>query len=79
MASTNSFVGKQISNYIVKEELASGSFGSVYQAEHMILAGRTLQSKYYILTFLRKEVNNLFKKLAFSKDLNMKISCLLLM
>jgi serine/threonine protein kinase len=36
MSNGNSYIGQQIGNYLVIKELASGSFGSVYQGRHMV-------------------------------------------
>jgi len=36
MSNGDSYIGQQIGNYLVIKELASGSFGSVYQGRHMV-------------------------------------------
>lgn len=45
MTSINNYVGKQIGNYFIKKEIASGSFGSVFRAEHSILTERIVAIK----------------------------------
>ncbi len=40
MAYNTTYVGTQIGNYRVTSQLASGGFGSVYLAQHVILSGR---------------------------------------
>lgn len=40
MEQSNTFVGAQIGNYRVIEELASGSFGDVYRVQHLFLTER---------------------------------------
>ena len=48
----NSYTDKQIGNYIVIAELASGSFGSVYRAQHSILTERVVAIKLLHATHL---------------------------
>ncbi len=45
MTDENSLVGKQIGNYRVVAEINSGAFGSVYQAQHIILRERIVAIK----------------------------------
>jgi serine/threonine protein kinase/Flp pilus assembly protein TadD len=45
MASENGYIGKQIGNYRVISKLADGAYGSVYQAQHIILTERTVAIK----------------------------------
>src|SRR6266567_9063057 len=45
MTDENSIIGKQIGNYRVVAEINSGAFGSVYQAQHIILRERTVAIK----------------------------------
>jgi serine/threonine protein kinase len=44
MAKGNGYIGKLLGNYRVVAKLASGSFGSVYRAQHTVLA-RTVAIK----------------------------------
>src|SRR5438045_1334549 len=41
----NGYIGKQIGNYRVISKLADGAYGSVYQAQHIILTERTVAIK----------------------------------
>ncbi len=45
MTDENSLIGKQIGNYRVVAEINSGAFGSVYQAQHIILRERIVAIK----------------------------------
>jgi len=45
MESDRSFIGKQIGNYHIVAEIAAGSFGSVYKAQHHILSERFVAVK----------------------------------
>src|SRR6266699_748821 len=45
MTDENSLIGKQIGNYHVVAEINSGAFGSVYQAQHIILKERIVAIK----------------------------------
>src|SRR5260370_25731894 len=45
MTDENSLIGKQIGNYHVVAEINSGAFGSVYQAQHIILRERIVAIK----------------------------------
>src|SRR5260370_12769552 len=45
MARENSYIGKQIGNYRIIEELASGSFGRVYKGVHIFLSKRVVAIK----------------------------------
>src|SRR5260370_509460 len=44
MAKTNGYIGKQVGNYRVTAKIASGSYGTVYRAQHTILT-RTVAIK----------------------------------
>jgi hypothetical protein len=37
MTRENNYIGKQLGNYRIMEELASGSFGRVYRGVHVFL------------------------------------------
>src|SRR6266700_780091 len=45
MPKENSYIGKQIGNYRIIEELASGSFGRVYKGVHIFLSKRVVAIK----------------------------------
>jgi serine/threonine protein kinase len=45
MGEENDLIGKQIGNYRLVEEIASGSFGTVYRAHHHILTDRVVALK----------------------------------
>lgn len=45
MANEYSYIGKQIGNYRVVAEIASGSFGRVYRGEHLFLKKRSVAIK----------------------------------
>ncbi len=45
MKQEDDLIGKQIGNYRLIEEIASGSFGTVYRAQHHILTNRTVALK----------------------------------
>src|SRR2546430_10819049 len=45
MPKENSYIGKQIGNYRIIEELASGSFGRVYKGVHIFLSKRFVAIK----------------------------------
>lgn len=40
MTNSNSYIGKQVGNYTIVAEVASGAFGSVYQGRHIIFTDR---------------------------------------
>jgi serine/threonine protein kinase len=45
MTSENNSIGKQLGNYRIMEELASGSFGRVYRGVHVFLTKRIVAIK----------------------------------
>ena len=45
MAESNIFIGKQIGNYRIDSEIASGGFGGVYLAQHIFLTARFVAIK----------------------------------
>ena len=45
MAESNIFIGKQIGNYRIEREIASGGFGGVYLAQHIFLTARFVAIK----------------------------------
>lgn len=45
MAESNIFIGKQIGNYRIDREIASGGFGGVYLAQHIFLTARFVAIK----------------------------------
>ena len=45
MAESNIFIGKQIGNYRIDREIASGGFGGVYLAQHIYLTARFVAIK----------------------------------
>src|SRR5713226_6246217 len=45
MARENNYIGKQLGNYRIMEELASGSFGRVYRGVHVFLTKRIVAIK----------------------------------
>jgi len=45
MANDNNYIGKQIGNYRIVEEIASGSFGGVYKGVHIYLTKRVVAIK----------------------------------
>ena len=45
MTRENNYIGKQLGNYRIMEELASGSFGRVYRGVHVFLTNRIVAIK----------------------------------
>lgn len=60
MASENSYIGKQIGNYRVTSKLADGAYGSVYQAQHIILTERTVAIKLIHASLSSQQEHNRF-------------------
>src|SRR5215469_7471528 len=54
MAKVNGYIGKQIGNYRVTAKIASGSYGTVYRAQHTILT-RTVAIKMMHVTHLNSQ------------------------
>ena len=54
MAKDN-FIGKQIGNYRISEEIAAGSFGRVYKGVHVFLTKRIVAIKILHRTFLSSQ------------------------
>ena len=54
MAKANGYIGKQVGNYRITARIASGSFGTVYRAQHTILT-RTVAIKMMHVTHLNSE------------------------
>src|SRR6266568_4046459 len=52
MASGSGYIGKQIGNYRIEEELASGAFGRVYRGVHVYLTNRVVAIKLLHLVHL---------------------------
>jgi serine/threonine protein kinase/lipoprotein NlpI len=55
MPKENSYIGKQIGNYRIIEELASGSFGRVYKGVHIFLSKRVVAIKLLHRMYLTSE------------------------
>src|SRR5947209_15844377 len=45
MIEKNNLIAKQIGNYLIETEIASGAFGSVYRAQHIFLKERAVAIK----------------------------------
>jgi serine/threonine protein kinase len=52
MTGENNYINRQIGNYRVISELASGAFGRVYLAQHTVLMKRTVAIKLLHVTHL---------------------------
>src|SRR2546421_1572777 len=52
MANDNNYIGRQIGNYRIVEEIASGSFGGVYKGVHIFLTKRVVAIKVLHRTYL---------------------------
>jgi serine/threonine protein kinase len=55
MTSENNYIGRQVGNYRIIEELAAGSFGRVYRGSHIYLTKRIVAIKLLHHTYLRSQ------------------------
>jgi serine/threonine protein kinase len=64
MASENNYIGREIGNYRIVEDLAVGSFGRVYKGMHLYLTKRIVAIKILHHTYLRsqKECENFLQE-----------------
>jgi serine/threonine protein kinase len=64
MRSENNYIGRQIGNYRILEELATGSFGRVYKGSHIYLTKRIVAIKLLHRTYLgsQKERENFLQE-----------------
>src|SRR5947209_6630596 len=64
MAKEQNYIGKQIGNYRIVEELASGSFGRVYKGVHLFLTKRLVAIKLLHRMYLgsQKEQENFLQE-----------------
>lgn len=64
MAREDNYIGRQIGNYRIVEELASGSFGRVYKGVHIYLTKRVVAIKVLHRTYLgsQKERDNFLQE-----------------
>ena len=64
MANENNFIGKQIGNYRIIEEIAAGSFGRVYKGVHIYLTKRIVAIKLLHRAYLgsQKERENFLQE-----------------
>lgn len=52
MESEDTYIGKQIGNYIITEHLGGGSFGRIYRGKHLYFTNRMVAIKILHLTYL---------------------------
>jgi serine/threonine protein kinase len=64
MAREDNYIGRQLGNYRIVEELASGSFGRVYKGVHIYLTKRVVAIKVLHRTYLgsQKERDNFLQE-----------------
>lgn len=67
MASEDTYIGKQIGNYVITEHLGGGSFGRIYRGKHLYFATRIVAIKILHLTYLGspKERENFMQEAQF--------------
>src|SRR5438477_4859731 len=46
------YIGKQIGNYVITEQLAGGAFGRIYRGKHLYFSNRIVAIKILHLTYL---------------------------